>query len=73
VLFDAISATHAMNPSLDTRIVRHTRILEGIQQHNPERAYQAMRDHLDETKVLIELVEVTGGDFREGGLSATSR
>lgn len=72
VLFDTISATHALNPSLDIRLMRHTQVLFGIQQHDPERALQAMREHLEETRELVDLVEITGSYVSGGTVSTTS-
>lgn len=73
VLFETISATHALNPTIDSRIFRHTLVLDAIRNHDQDAAYQAMKSHLDETRELIDLVEATSGELEGGAIRPTAR
>lgn len=67
LLFDSISAAHAIDGRSEVRIRFHDNILQCIRDRDSVAAYRAMRAHLDETIELVSIAEASSAWLEGGG------
>jgi len=56
LLYDTISATHAVSTDIAVRVDAHSKVLDAIKRRDPEAAVAAMTEHLKKTEILMQLV-----------------
>ncbi len=65
-MMDLISKSLLLREGMEQAVIQHTKVLEAIRQHNPTKAREAMRNHLQSFqrgyKVLFEQNQLNGQD-----------